>query len=184
MPNPNIAVFPITTKIQPRASAMLCTYDFVGIAPGKENINIYGDGYIYDKLGDYTFKISPLSFYQINPIQTEKLYNLALEKAELTGKEILFDLYCGIGTIGISMASKAKEVYGLLSKEFMTSYDETGSIGKRYRRQDVIGTPFCITVDDNTINDGTVTIRDRDSMEQITIKLEDVVDYISKKIKF
>ena len=80
---------------------------------GKENINIYGEGYIYDKLGDYTFKISPLSFYQINPIQTEKLYNLALEKAELTGKEILFDLYCGIGTIGIFMADKAKEIYGI-----------------------------------------------------------------------
>ena len=80
---------------------------------GKENINIYGEGYIYDKLGDYTFKISPLSFYQINPIQTEKLYNLALEKAELAGKEILFDLYCGIGTIGIFMASKSKEVYGI-----------------------------------------------------------------------
>lgn len=80
---------------------------------GKENITLYGDGYIYDKLGDYTFKISPLSFYQINPIQTEKLYNLALEKAKLTGKEILFDLYCGIGTIGIFMADKAKEVYGI-----------------------------------------------------------------------
>ncbi len=80
---------------------------------GKENINIYGKGYIYDKLGDYTFKISPLSFYQINPIQTEKLYNLALEKAELTGEEILFDLYCGIGTIGIFMANQAKEVYGI-----------------------------------------------------------------------
>lgn len=80
---------------------------------GKENINIYGNGYIFDKLGDYTFKISPLSFYQINPMQTEKLYNLALEKAELTGNEILFDLYCGIGTIGIFMAKKAKEVYGI-----------------------------------------------------------------------
>ena len=80
---------------------------------GKENINIYGEGYIYDKLGDYTFKISPLSFYQINPLQTEKLYNLALEKAELTVNEVLFDLYCGIGTIGIFMAKKAKEVYGI-----------------------------------------------------------------------
>ena len=80
---------------------------------GKENITLYGDGYICDKLGDYTFKISPLSFYQINPIQTEKLYNLALEKAELTGNETLFDLYCGIGTIGIFMANKAKEVYGI-----------------------------------------------------------------------
>ena len=60
---------------------------------GKENITIYGPGFIYDKLGDYIFKISPLSFYQINPIQTEKLYNIALEKSELTGKEIIFDLY-------------------------------------------------------------------------------------------
>lgn len=80
---------------------------------GQENINIYGDGYIYDKLEDYTFKISPLSFYQINPIQTEKLYNLALEGAELTGKETVFDLYCGIGTIGIYMAKHAQKVYGI-----------------------------------------------------------------------
>ena len=80
---------------------------------GKENINIYGEGYIFDKLGDYTFKISPLSFYQINPTQTEKLYNLALKKAELTGNEVLLDLYCGIGTIGIFMARNAKQVYGI-----------------------------------------------------------------------
>lgn len=80
---------------------------------GRENVTIYGDGYIYDELGNYTFKISPLSFYQINPIQTEKLYNIALEKAELTGQEVLLDLYCGIGTIGIFMANKAKEVYGI-----------------------------------------------------------------------
>lgn len=80
---------------------------------GKTNINILGKGYIYDKLGDYTFKISPLSFYQINPIQTEKLYDLALQAAKLTGNEIVFDLYCGIGTIGIYMANKAKKVYGI-----------------------------------------------------------------------
>lgn len=80
---------------------------------GSRNVNLYGDGYIYDKLGDYTFKISPLSFYQINPIQTEKLYNLALEGANLTGNEVVFDLYCGIGTIGIYMANKAKKIYGI-----------------------------------------------------------------------
>ena len=80
---------------------------------GKENINLYGDGYIYDKLGDYTFKISPLSFYQTNLIQTEKLYNLVLKEANLTGKEIVFDLYCGIGTIGIYMAKNSKKVYGI-----------------------------------------------------------------------
>lgn len=79
---------------------------------------------------------------------------------------------------------KAQEVYRNLSKSFMTTYDETGNIGKRYRRQDVIGTPFCITVDDHTAIDGTVTIRDRDTMEQITLPLEEVEAYITKKIQF
>ncbi len=79
---------------------------------------------------------------------------------------------------------KAEEVYRVLSKHFMTDYDESGSIGKRYRRQDVIGTPFCITIDDETINNGTVTIRDRDTMKQITIKLDEVVEYVENKIKF
>ncbi len=78
---------------------------------------------------------------------------------------------------------KANEVYQELSKHFMTSYDETGSIGKRYRRSDAVGTPWCITIDDETINNGTVTIRDRDTMEQETIKLEDVVSYIEDRIK-
>ena len=81
-------------------------------------------------------------------------------------------------------SKKALEVYNMLSKYFMTTYDETGSIGKRYRRQDVIGTPFCITVDDETINNNTVTIRDRDSMKQITVPIEKVSDYINSKITF
>jgi len=79
---------------------------------------------------------------------------------------------------------KATEIYNELSKHFMTSYDETGSIGKRYRRSDAIGTPWCITVDDETINNGTVTVRDRDTMEQITLKLEEVVNYVEERIKF
>ena len=66
----------------------------------------------------------------------------------------------------------------------MTTYDETGSIGKRYRRQDVIGTPWCITIDDETLNNNTVTIRDRDTMEQITLSLDEVEKYIEEKIKF
>ena len=66
----------------------------------------------------------------------------------------------------------------------MVSYDETGSIGKRYRRQDAIGTPYCITVDDETIGNGTVTIRNRDTMEQITIKVDEIKAYIEDKIKF
>ncbi len=80
---------------------------------GKKNIVLYGDGYIYDKLGEYTFKISPMSFYQTNPIQTEKLYNKAIEYANLNEEDVLCDLYCGIGTIGIFAARHVKKVYGI-----------------------------------------------------------------------
>ncbi|MDD4733926.1 MAG: glycine--tRNA ligase [Bacilli bacterium] len=81
-------------------------------------------------------------------------------------------------------SEKALEIYQYLSKHFMTTYDESGNIGKRYRRADICGTPFAITIDDETLNNNTVTIRDRDTMEQITLKLEDVKDYIEEKIKF
>ena len=81
-------------------------------------------------------------------------------------------------------SEKALEVYNKLSKCFMTTYDETGNIGKRYRREDVIGTPFCITIDDETINNNTVTIRDRDTMEQITINLDEVENYVKERIQF
>ena len=80
--------------------------------------------------------------------------------------------------------SKAQEVYQMLSKHLMTGYDESGNIGKRYRRQDVIGTPFVVTVDDQTVNEGTVTIRDRDTMEQITLPLDQVVSYIEERLEF
>ena len=79
---------------------------------------------------------------------------------------------------------KAKELFEKLNKLFMVSYDETGSIGKRYRRQDAIGTPFCITIDNETIENNTVTIRDRDTMEQITLPIDKVEKYIEEKIKF
>ena len=80
---------------------------------GSKNVVLYGDGYIFDKLDEFKFKISPMSFYQINPVQTEKLYKMAIEKAELNPNEIVFDLYCGIGTIGIFAAKHAKQVYGI-----------------------------------------------------------------------
>ncbi len=80
---------------------------------GEENIVLHGDGYIYDILGDYTFKISPMSFYQVNPVQAEVLYNIAIEMANLSKEDILFDLYCGIGTIGIFASSYVKKVYGV-----------------------------------------------------------------------
>lgn len=79
---------------------------------------------------------------------------------------------------------KANEIYENLSKSFMTAYDETGSIGKRYRRQDAIGTPFAVTVDDETINNNTVTVRDRDTMEQVVVKLDELEDYIKERVEF
>ena len=79
---------------------------------------------------------------------------------------------------------KAKEIYKKLSKCFMCSYDDAGNIGKRYRRSDVIGTPYAITIDDDTLNNNTVTIRNRDTMEQVTISIDDVANYIEEKIKF
>ena len=81
-------------------------------------------------------------------------------------------------------SEKANEIYDMLAKEFSVSYDEVGSIGKRYRRQDAIGTPFCLTVDEDTLEKGTVTVRERDSMEQVTLKLEEVISYIKERIKF
>ena len=82
------------------------------------------------------------------------------------------------------LSEKALEVYDLLSKEFMCDYDEAGSIGKRYRREDEIGTPFSVTVDFDTETDGCVTVRDRDTMEQVRIKIEEVSGYIKDKMKF
>lgn len=80
---------------------------------GEQIISLWGQDYITDYIGDIQYQISPLSFYQVNPIQTEKLYGTALEYAGLTGKETVWDLYCGIGTISLFLAQKAKQVYGV-----------------------------------------------------------------------
>lgn len=82
------------------------------------------------------------------------------------------------------LSDKAEKVYENLSKNFMVDYDEAGSIGKRYRREDEIGTPYCITIDFETENDNSVTIRDRDTMEQVRVKIDELEDWISKRIKF
>lgn len=79
---------------------------------------------------------------------------------------------------------KATELFRRLSKKFSCTYDEAGSIGKRYRRQDEIGTPFCVTVDFDTLNDDTVTVRDRDTMEQIRMPISELEAYISKKVEY
>lgn len=95
----------------------------------QENINIYGNGYIEDKLGDYIFKISPLSFYQVNPIQVKKLYNLGVEMAQISKEDTVFDLYCGIGTISLFMSKYAKKVYGIeIIKEAIDAANENAKI--------------------------------------------------------
>lgn len=80
---------------------------------GREIKLLWGQPYIEDTIGNVRFRISPLSFYQVNPLQTEKLYNKALEYAGLTGEETVWDLYCGIGTISLFLAQRAKQVYGV-----------------------------------------------------------------------
>lgn len=81
-------------------------------------------------------------------------------------------------------SEKAHEVWKSLASKFSCSYDEAGSIGKRYRRCDAIGTPFAITIDDETINNNTVTVRDRDTMEQVVVKLDELENYIKERIEF
>ncbi|MBO5345011.1 MAG: glycine--tRNA ligase, partial [Clostridia bacterium] len=83
-----------------------------------------------------------------------------------------------------NLSEKARELYKKLSKHFMCTYDESGSIGKRYRRQDQIGTPFCVTVDFDTLENGTVTVRDRDTMEQIRLNADELISYVQEKIMF
>ena len=83
-----------------------------------------------------------------------------------------------------NLSEKANEVYSKLSKHFMCDYDESGSIGKRYRRQDEIGTPYCVTIDFDTLEDNTVTIRDRDTMKQERISIDALKSYIEERIQF
>jgi len=82
------------------------------------------------------------------------------------------------------LSEKADEIYAELAKKHCITYDVTGSIGKRYRRQDEIGTPYCITVDFDTLEDGTVTVRDRDTMEQIRISVDELDAFLAEKTQF
>jgi 23S rRNA (uracil1939-C5)-methyltransferase len=80
---------------------------------GNQIIPLWGEPYITDSIGDIRYQISPLSFYQVNPVQTKKLYDIALDYADLHGEETVWDLYCGIGTISLFLAQRAKQVYGV-----------------------------------------------------------------------
>lgn len=117
----------------------------------------------------------------------------AMEKEELEGGDVrsvmkihpaLSAYKAAVLPLSKKLGDKAREVHELLAKDFMVEYDETGSIGKRYRRQDEIGTPLCVTIDFDTLDDGAVTIRDRDTMEQVRMPIGEVAAYIQEKIKF
>ena len=82
------------------------------------------------------------------------------------------------------LSEDAMKVYDMLCKKFMVDFDETGSIGKRYRRQDEIGTPVCVTFDFDSLEDNCVTVRDRDTMQQERIAISDLADYIAKRLEF
>ncbi|WP_455194763.1 23S rRNA (uracil(1939)-C(5))-methyltransferase RlmD [Eubacterium ramulus] len=90
-----------------------CNTERTNVILGHKTIVLWGQEYITDQIGDISYEISPVSFYQVNPVQTEKLYGLALEYADLHGEETVWDLYCGIGTISLFLAQKAKQVYGV-----------------------------------------------------------------------
>ena len=114
IPNENELVENLKTRY-PEIKAIVKNINMknTNVILGQENINLYGNGYIEDILGEYKFKISPLSFYQVNPVQAEKLYNLGVSMAEITKNDVVFDLYCGIGTISLFMSKFAKKVYGI-----------------------------------------------------------------------
>lgn len=107
---------------------------------GSENISLYGKGYIKDVLGKYTFKISPLSFYQVNPIQAERLYKIGIEGANIEKEDVVFDLYCGIGTISLFMAPYAKKVYGIeIVKEAIENAKENAKINNMENTEFIAG---------------------------------------------
>lgn len=102
------------TKIEGMKSICLnVNKEKTNVILGSKVIPVWGEPYITDKIGEVSYRISPLSFYQVNPVQTKKLYDIALDYANLTGDEVVWDLYCGIGTISLFLAQKAKQVYGV-----------------------------------------------------------------------
>jgi glycyl-tRNA synthetase len=118
----------------------------------------------------------------------------AYEEQELEGGDsrVVLHLHPALAPVKVAvlplqknkLGDKAREVYSMLARNFMCEYDETGSIGKRYRRQDEIGTPMCVTIDFETLEDGAVTVRDRDSMAQQRLPIEELAAYVSQKIDF
>ena len=113
MGKPEDAGTGITQRYTLKSFCLNVNTEKTNVILGQEILPVYGDKYITDYIGNIKYQISPLSFYQVNPKQTVKLYEKALEYADLAGNEIVWDLYCGIGTISLFLAQKAKQVYGV-----------------------------------------------------------------------
>ncbi len=126
---------------------------------------------------DRLFLVSLLDAYEEEQLENDSRVVLHLHP-------FLAPYKAAILPLSKQLINKAEEVFSSLSKYFSITYDETGSIGKRYRRQDAIGTPFCITVDFDSENDQKVTIRNRDTMEQVRVSIADLKNYLDKKINF
>lgn len=154
---------------------------------GNKNINLYGDGYITDILGDYTFKISPLSFYQVNPVQAEALYNIGVEAASITKEDTVFDLYCGIGTITIFMSKFAKKVYGIeIVKEAIDMAKENAKLNNIANTEFIAG-DVEIVLDDlinkkNIVSDIIMVDPPRKGLDKTSI--ENILKIKPKKIVY
>ncbi len=113
IPHADKLVEKLTSIIGIKSISYSSNKENTNVIMGKDIRVLWGESYITDSIGNVKYQISPLSFYQVNPVQTEKLYGLALEYANLTGNETVWDLYCGIGTISLFLAQQAKKVYGV-----------------------------------------------------------------------
>lgn len=113
IPEPETLVSELTKLPGMKSISISVNKEKTNVILGKTIVNLYGEGYITDYIGNVAFRISPRSFYQVNPVQTEVLYKTALDFAGLTGKENVWDLYCGVGTISLFLAQKAKNVRGV-----------------------------------------------------------------------
>ena len=139
-------------------------------------------------------------FYVIEPsLGVERLFLALLTEAydeevldeEKNDKRIVMHFHPAIAPfkaavlpLSKKLNEQAGEVYAMLSKKFNIDYDDAGSIGKRYRRQDEIGTPYCITYDFDSVEDNCVTVRDRDTMEQVRISIDELAKFIEEKVEF
>ena len=141
-------------------------------------IKVFEGGQQIIGAGAYGF-VFFIDSYSEEEVNNEKRVVLRLHPKIAPYKVAVFPLLNKDG-----LPEKALEVYEILKKEFHCFYDSKGSIGRRYRRMDEIGTPFCVTIDHETLEDDTVTIRDRDTMKQIRVKIENLVENLRKLINF